>query len=779
MQTPTLALPIVLALLGAIVAAFLPKRLTPWVAALLAAMSFGGYIVIAASSGEAPAHTPFWTVPSLGVAGGLRLDGLGALFCLLITGIGALIFTYCAAYLKDDARLRRLVVMLLLFMMAMLGAVTADDVIVLFVFWELTSLTSFFLVGYDHEKASARKAALQSLLVTAGGGLALLAGLILIAMAAGTTSLSGIIAAHETVLAHPAATGAMLLIILGCFTKSAQLPFHFWLPNAMAAPTPVSAYLHSATMVKLGIYLLARMSPLYAGVALWHDILVFFGIATAVTATVMSLRVTDLKGILAYTTVAGLGILTALLGLGTGMAIVAAITFLVVHALYKAALFMMAGIMDHETGLRDATRLRGLRRCMPLTAATACLAALSMAGLPPFLGFVAKELVYETVTSQESFIAAAAIGMFVINAGTVAIAAVLSLRLFFGQQLPTPVKPHDPPWPMLAGPVVLSLLGLGFSLWLGAAHESWLGPAARATMGAAPGIAPALWHGFTPVLALSAITVVTGLVIFRFWPRIGEGLRALAFIDRYGPSRIYEAWLSGLTSLAHATTSALQHGSLRGYLRLLFLVAATALLVPLFLRDGFAWPAFSLDLLDVRYLVFAGAIAGALAASVAPTAFGAVIAAGLVGFCVALVFMLFGAPDVAFTQFSVETLMVVVLATTLTRLPLPQRDRRTPRQKGMDAAIAIVVGIAVTAVLLAILATPLDLRLSQWFGENSLLAAHGRNIVNVILVDFRALDTLGETTVLALAAFAVHALLRAGGEQAPATRPHRSTREHR
>ena len=778
MQTPNLALPILLTLAGATLTAFMPKRLTPWIGALLAAIWFVGYILLAASSGGTPVHTPFWAVPSLGVTGGLRMDGLSALFCLLITGIGALIFTYSAAYLKDDPRLRRLVVMVLLFMMAMLGAVTADDVIVLFVFWELTSLTSFFLVGYDHEKASARKAALQALLITAGGGLALMAGLILIAMAAGTTSLSGIIAAREAVLSHPAATAAMLLIILGCFTKSAQLPFHFWLPNAMAAPTPVSAYLHSATMVKLGIYLLARMSPLYAGVVLWHDILVFFGIATAVTATIMSLRVTDLKGILAYTTVAALGVLTALLGLGTDMAIVAAITFLVVHALYKATLFMVAGIMDHETGLRDAAGLRGLRRCMPVTAAAACLAALSMAGLPPFLGFVAKELVYESVTARESFVAAAAIGMFVINAGTVAIAAVLSLRLFFGQRLPTPIEPHDPPWPMLAGPVVLSLLGLGFSVWLGAAHDSWLGPAAGATLGAASGIAPALWHGFTPVLALSAVTVITGLVIFRFWPRIGERLRAMTFIDRYGPSRGYEAWLSGLTSFAHWTTSTFQHGSLRGYLRLLFLVAAMSLLVPLFLRDGFALPAFSLNLLDVRYLVFVGAIAGALAASVAPTAFGAVIAAGLVGFCVALIFLLFGAPDVAFTQFSVETLMVVVLATTLTRLPLPQRDQRTPRQKRTDAVIAIVVGFAITATLLAILAMPFDMRLSQWFGENSLLAAHGRNIVNVILVDFRALDTLGETTVLALAAFAVHALLRAGGEQAPATLPRRSAGGH-
>lgn len=765
MQINSLALPIGLALAGGVLLAFVPQRATHWLASALAALLFAGYAVLAAGQGQSPLHSELWAVPSLGVTGGLALDGLGLLFCLLITGIGALVFLYAGQYLKGDPRLRRLMVMLVLFMMSMLGAVSADDVIVLFIFWELTSLTSFFLVGYDHESAQARKAALQALLVTAGGGLALLAGLILLAMAAGTTSLSGILASPAAVLAHPNATPAMLLIILGCFTKSAQLPFHFWLPNAMAAPTPVSAYLHSATMVKLGIYLLARMSPLYAGVALWHDILVFFGIATALTGTVLSLRATDLKRILAYTTVAALGMLTMLLGIGTPQAMVAAMAFLLVHAFYKAALFLMAGIVDHETGLRDASLLRGLGRSMPLTALAAALATLSMAGIPPFLGFVAKELIYETVTAGERFLAIVVVGTFLVNAGTIAVAALMSIRLFAGKPTPTPQHPHDPPATMLAGPIVLSVLGLVSSIALATTHERWIEPAAAAALGDASGMTLALWHGFTPILLLSIVTVACGLGLFLAWPQLGKGLRSLHAIDRYGPSRAYDLALAGFISMSGRITRFFQHGSLRGYLRLLFGVTASVLLLTLLLRDGFRVPTFELDIVDIRYLTFLGLIVGALAAAAASTTFAAVIAAGLVGFSSALVFLLFGAPDVSFTQFSVETLMVVILATTLSRVPLAQRDRRSKRQKTTDAGIGIAVGASITAMLLAVLAAPLDTRLSDWFGEHSLLAAHGQNVVNVILVDFRALDTLGEITVLAIAAFAVHSLLRANSRR--------------
>ncbi|MCK9510501.1 MAG: DUF4040 domain-containing protein [Pigmentiphaga sp.] len=757
-----LALPILLALASGIAAAMVPRRMSPALAALAAAIGCGLYAVLSWQADAQGWFGAFWGVPALGVAGGLRLDGLGGVFALLITGIGTLIFLYTGRYLQDDPRSRQLVTLLLLFMMAMLGAVTADDVILLFIFWELTSLASFFLVGYNHESLEARKAALQALLVTVAGGLALLAGLLLLVQAAGTTRLSGILAAREAILAAPTATAAMLLILLGCFTKSAQVPFHFWLPSAMAAPTPVSAYLHSATMVKLGIYVMARFSPLFAGEALWHLLLTGFGLATALTGTVLALRATDLKRILAYTTVAALGTLTLLLGIGSPLAIVAALTFLVVHAFYKAGLFLTAGIIDHATGLRDAGRLRGLGRAMPLTALGAGLAALSMAGLPPFLGFLAKELMYEAVTYAEYFRWGAAIGLFLVNAGTVAIAAVLSVRVFAGRAAPTPHTPHDPPAAMLAGPLALGLLSLAAALALPATATRWLEPAAAATLGRASGVEPALWHGFNTILWLSAATLLAGFSLYRIWPTLRPWLEARTAIDRYGATRGYDAALHGLTLLARASTEFFQHGSLRGYIRLLFGAAAAALLLPLVAGGGLAAPAFELAWWDIRYLAFAGLVIGAVAATRARTAFVAVMAVGLVGFATAVIFMLFGAPDVAFTQFSVETLMAVIIATTLARIPIPQSDTRRRGQKRVDAAIAIATGAGVSAILLSILAQPLDTRLSDWFGQYSLLAAQGHNVVNVILVDFRALDTLGEITVLAIAGFGVVALLRSG-----------------
>lgn len=763
----TLTTPLILALIGAVASAFAPARLSAVIGAATAATCLALYAVhapeIAAGTSVAAA---FWGSASLGIIGGLRLDGLSFVFALLITGIGALIFTFAGAYFAGDARVRRLCVILLLFMMAMIGAVTADDVIVLFVFWELTSLTSFLLVGFDHEKLKSRKAALQALLITGGGGLALLAGLILVAMAAGTTSLSGIIVARDAVLAHPAAIPAMLLIILGCFTKSAQVPFHFWLPNAMAAPTPVSAYLHSATMVKLGVYLLARMNPVYQDVDLWQTLLTGFGAATAVTGAFLAFRETDLKRVLAYTTVTALGTLTMLIGIAPELSITAAMTFLVVHAFYKAALFMVAGIIDHEAGTRDVAQLRGLRRAMPLTAAAAALAAFSMAGLPPFVGFVAKELIYEAKLELGPTASVLIAASFLVNAATVAIAAVLSWRLFFGTPAPTPEKPHDPHWAMLFGPVVLACLGLfagAMPAWLGAAV---IDPAVTAVLGRPADVALKLWHGFNLVLAMSAATVALGVLIYLAWDRIVPRMRSIALVDHFAPSAAYERWLASLLAFADATTRLIQHGSLRGYVRTLFLVTAAAIIVTLAVRGGFAWPGAGVPL-DVRALIAALLLGGCIATMLAGTSFQAVLAMGLVGFATALLFLVFGAPDVAFTQFAVETLLVVILATALMRLPLRGCDLRTSSEKFSDLGVALFTGAAASLVLAAVLASPFDPRLSLWFGAESVPAAHGRNVVNVILVDFRALDTLGEITVLAIAAFAVVALLRRTGKSQP------------
>jgi multicomponent Na+:H+ antiporter subunit A len=758
----TLALigPLMIGVAGAILLALLPIRRPAMAASLAALACLALYLpMLPVISAGGSLFAAFWGSTSLGIVGGFRLDGLSLIFALLITGIGALIFIYAHGYLSEDPRQKRLVVFLVIFMTAMLGAVTADDVILLFVFWELTSLASFFLVGYKHESLKARKAALQALLVTGSGGLALLAGLILVSIAAGTTSLSGILSAREAVLAHAAAAPAMLLIILGCFTKSAQVPFHFWLPNAMAAPTPVSAYLHSATMVKLGIYLLARLNPLYQNEVLWQGILTFFGVATAITGAVLAFRETDLKRVLAYTTVTALGTLTMLIGIAPALSITAAMTFLVVHAFYKAALFMVAGIIDHETGTRDAASLGGLRRHMPLTTVAALLAAFSMAGLPPFVGFVAKELIYEAKLELGQTAAFLILGSFLVNAATVAIACVLSWRLFFGEARGFTQAPHDPPKTMLAGPILLAILGLVAGGLPTAFGNALIDPAVTVVLGRPAEVTLKLWHGFNLVLALSAATMALGVLFYLSWERIVPRLRSLEAMDRYGPAVGYERLLAQVIAGAETVTTTIQHGSLRGYIRTLFLVIATACIGTLIIRGGFAWPRLEAPV-DPRLGIALLIVVGAIAVMVARTSIQAVLAMGLVGFATALIFLSFGAPDVAFTQFAVETLLVVILATALMRLPLRRRDLRTGHEKTVDLAVALGGGLAVALMLAAVLASPFDPRLSLWFGAESVPSAHGRNVVNVILVDFRALDTLGEITVLAVAAFAVVALLR-------------------
>ena len=530
----------------------------------------------------------------------------------------------------------------------------------------------------------------------------------------------------------------------------------------MAAPTPVSAYLHSATMVKLGVYLLARLDPVYGEVPLWEATLTWIGLATAVIGAVLALRETDLKAVLAYTTVTALGTLTLLIGLTPDVAATAAMTFLIVHALYKAAFFMLAGIVDHETGVRDLTRLSGLARAMPITAGIALLAGFSMAGLPPFIGFVGKELLYESkleaVIGTEIMLA----GGFAANAIMVAIAGVLSIRLFFGDRKPTPKPPHDPSVRMYAGPALLAVLGLAAGAWPSLIGGPLVESAASSMMFKAADVHLKLWHGFNVVFLLSLATVATGLVLYVAWTRLNPTLGRSRLFDRLGPTRWYEAGLQAMIACCESAAKRMQHGDLAGYLRTLFLVTAVGVAGTLALRDGFAAPGVDAWIdLDARAFAFVLLLVGAAAAAFARSTIAAVIATGLVGFAAALVFLTFGAPDVALTQFAVETLRIAILAAALIRLPIRSRDDRTASRKWKDGLVALGLGGAVTAILLAVLTTPLDPRLSDWFGANSYAEAHGRNVVNVILVDFRALDTLGEIAVLAIAAIAIAALLRA------------------
>jgi multicomponent Na+:H+ antiporter subunit A len=757
MPDPGLIILVALACVPLLVAAVaVAPRAAGWIAAAVPALLFVGFLAAAPAPGEQALGALPW-LPSLGVALAWRLDGLSLLFALLITGIGALIFLYAGAYLRGHPQIDRFFGAIALFMAAMLGAVLADDLVMLVVFWELTSLSSFLLIGFEGGRSSARRAAVQGLLVTVGGGLALLAGALLLGGIAGTYRISEIAARAAEFAAHPWAPLVVALIVVGAFAKSAQAPLHSWLPNAMAAPTPVSAYLHSATMVKLGVYLLARLNPVFGGMPLWVELLTGFGALTMVVGAVLALRETDLKRVLAYSTVVGLGTLVALIGQEDPLAATAAIAFLIVHALYKACLFLVAGIVDHETGMRDASRLRGLARAMPLTATVAALGALSMAGLPPFVGFVAKELLYEANLLAAGMLPAAAL---VANTVTVIAAGVVAARPFFGRPAPTPRPAHDPGFAMLAGPALLAALGLLFGLLPGLLGRVLVEPAAAAILGRPTEAKLVLWHGFTVVFWLSVATIGAGLAGYLAWHRMQPLLAGVELFDRYGPDAQYGRALRGLQRLAAWQTRAIQSGSLRRYLALSFLALMLPVGAAMVAGDGLRWP--GLDPLPLAHEVGLVALvaAGALVACLARNLITAIMGVALVGFGAGVLFLVLGAPDLAFTQFSVETLAVVLLVAVLARLPFRGTDPRSRGQRVADAGIALLTGVVGGAVLLAALAMPFDTTIPTWMGENAAPAAHGRNVVNVIIVDFRALDTLGEITVLGLAALAAYAVLR-------------------
>jgi multicomponent Na+:H+ antiporter subunit A len=635
--------------------------------------------------------------------------------------------------------------------------VLADDLVLLVVFWELTSLTSFLLIGFSPEKADSRRAAQQGFLVTFAGGLAMLAGVILLGHAAGTFSITQILARADVVAAHPLASVIIVLIAAGAFAKSAQAPLHSWLANAMVAPTPVSAFLHSATMVKLGVYLLARLSPVFEGHGLWVPLLMSFGAATMLVGAVLALRETDLKRVLAYSTIVSLGTMVLMIGIPGDLSAMAIVTFLTVHALYKACLFLVAGIIDHETGTRDSSALGGLRHSMPVTAAAALFGGLSMAGLPPFIGFAAKELVYETSLGASSSWLVVGVALLA-NAVMVVVAGIVTVRCFLGGVAPTPKAPHDPEAAMLAGPVVLALLGLTFGIapWL--ASGSLVVPAASAIAGHPIDYRLSLWHGFTPMVALSVLTLVLGVLLFRRWDGVRAALAGVAQIDLWGPDRLYDRGMDALQRLARWQTGVIQSGSLRTYAGHTLTITALAGAVVLILRGGFALPSFS-GILSPDLALVVLLAASALAVTCARNFVSGIVAAGMVGFAVALVFLFNGAPDLAFTQFSVEALAIVILLAIVGRLPFRERDYRTRDERMRDAAIAIGTGLVATLVLLSVLAQPFDERLSDFFRQASVPQAHGRNLVNVIIVDFRALDTLGEITVLGLAAIAAAAVL--------------------
>ena len=725
---------------------------------------FAAQISRVTDTGAVLETTPW--VPSFGVNLTFYLDGLSLLFALLITGLGTLVVVYAGGYLKGDRDLGRFYLALLLFMSAMLGLVLSSNLIALFVFWELTSFSSYLLIGYKHDDETSRKSALQALLVTGGGGLALLAGFVLLGIiAGGTFELREMLAGAQAVRAHALYPAAFGLVALGALTKSAQFPFHFWLPNAMAAPTPVSAYLHSATMVKAGIYLLMRLDALLGGTALWTFTLSTAGAITMLLGAVWALRQTDLKKTLAYSTVTALGTLTLLVGLSFEASIQAAIVFLLVHALYKGALFMVAGSVDHETGTRDVLTLGGLRRAMPWTFGAAALAGLSMAGVPPLFGFVGKELAYKAKLGFEGADVLLPGAAMVANALTLAAAGVVVLRPFFGRLGDTPRDAHEAPPSMWIGPAVLAAAGLLFGLLPTLLPAPLVTSAVQATLGYAVEVKLSLWYGFGAALYLSIATVALGALVYWQWDRVRGALARLDPLTRVGPERGYEKTLDGMLAAAGWQTRLLQNGSLRGYL--VWLLAAVVVLPGVTLAakhglpvlDGSGWG----EVLPHEWALALLIVAGALAAAASRSRMLAVAALGAVGFSVALLFLGLGAPDLAMTQMLVETLIVVIILLVLRHLPIIRAERaEAGLSRVASAALALGAGVLVTGLALAVAAVPFDPSVSTFFAEQSVPGGFGRNVVNVILVDFRALDTLGEVVVLSVAALGAHVLVLSG-----------------
>ena len=762
MGTETMLIAAVLAGLGMAAGAPLLHRAFPRATGRLlsvipAALTFYFLFYIPSVAANDPVTGSWSWIPTLGINLSFYLDGLSLLFVLLIQGIGTLVFAYSDGYLQGHKHQGRFYLFLSLFMAAMTGSVLADNVVTLFVFWELTTVSSFFLIGFEHEGVAAREAARQALLVTALGGLCLLAGLLLLAHWGDSLELSRIAQADGDVRTHQLYLPILLLVALGAFTKSAQVPFHFWLPAAMEAPTPVSAYLHAATMVKAGIYLLARLFPLLGGTEVWTGLLVTVGAATLLAGGWMAFLQTDLKRILAYATVCVLGTLTALLGVGTTAAIQAAVVLLLAHALYKGALFLVAGTIYHATHQRDVTRLGGLKQHAPALAAVGVLAALSSAGAPPFAGYLAKEQLYSAIAQGTTYPVALTAIAVLGNGMLVATALMVAIIPFFGAGTHRELVNQVPRY-MWICPGLLAALGtVGF--FVPHLDTGLLSAAAGAIAGSPVRVILTLWHGPNLIFLLSMVTAALGIAAFRWRHQLQGATASLRSVAHIGPQRWYNGAVACLHRLASWQTGVLQNGFLRSYL---FVVVGTVLaLVGWKLWSGHVeLPALSPQ--DVHPFEFGIAVlilAAALMVVLTTSRLGAIAALGVIGFGVVLIYLVNGAPGLAMTQTIVEILTVIIFVLVFNHMPT-MVSVVSAASRLRDAAIALAAGATMSALVLLAIEVQFQPSISSYFSENTLLLGHGRSVVNVILVDFRALDTLGEITVLGVAAIGVGAIFK-------------------
>ncbi|MBG6215989.1 multicomponent Na+:H+ antiporter subunit A [Arthrobacter sp. CAN_A6] len=715
-----------------------------------------------ASMPNAPPSVVYPWIPNLQLELAFRMDALAAALSLLILGVGALVLFYCARYFKkDDPDIGAFGAQLLAFAGAMFGLVTADDLILLFIFWELTTILSYLLIGYSRHRLAARRAALQALIVTTLGGLTMLVGIVILGQTAGTYRLSKIMGRSEELLANGAVVDiAVVLLLVGAVTKSALVPFHFWLPAAMAAPTPVSAYLHAAAMVKAGIYLVARLAPGFSESAYWFGVLMTLGLATMLIGGWRALRQFDLKLVLAYGTVSQLGFLTMVVGLGGAEGALAGLGLLLAHGFFKATLFLVVGIIDHQSGTRDIRKLSGIARSAPWLAVIAAVAAASMAGVPPLFGFVAKESVYEAFVHLAGVEGLPGLLLLVgIVTGSV-LTFAYSARFLWGgfapkkDQEPTPFRRVRKSF--LFAPAVLTLATVAFGLWpapLDAAVQPYV------SLFAAPEeeLHLALWHGVTPALLLSVLTLGAGTLLFllrdaieRAQGRIRPGVDA---------ERAYRNSIGVLDDVAVWVTGRTQRGSLSFYL---FVILTTAILTPLsalILLDApmpTSWRWFDSPAQALAGVVI---IVGALAALRADKRFMAVLMVGVTGYGMALIFALQGAPDLALTQTLVETIVLVAFVLALRSLPARLWNRDPSRQRLLRAGLGIAFGGVMAVIAMASMASRNAAPVSLAFPELAYDEGGGENVVNVLLVDIRAWDTFGEVSVLTIAATGIASLI--------------------
>ncbi|MFJ5763096.1 Na+/H+ antiporter subunit A [Neobacillus sp. NPDC093182] len=728
-------------------------------------------------------------IPTLGINFTAKIDGLGLLFALLITGIGALVVLYSIYYLaKNKEKLNHFYVYLLLFMGAMLGVVLSDNLIVMYGFWELTSFSSFLLIGYWYERDKSRYGAQKSMLITVFGGLAMLGGIILLYIMTGTFSVTELISQTNAIYNHPLFVPALVCILLGAFTKSAQFPFYIWLPDAMEAPTPVSAYLHSATMVKAGIYLAARFTPVFGEHFLWFWLVTGVGILTLIWGSVFAVKQTDLKAILAFSTVSQLGLIMSLLGAGAAalhyefldeniytVAVTAAIFHLINHATFKGSLFMAAGIIDHETGTRDIRKLGGLMHFMPITFTISIIGAFSMAGLPPFNGFLSKEMFFTAmvhVTEMDLFNLETWGILFPVLAWIASIftfvySMILVFKTFTGKYQPDKLdkKPHEAPIGLLISPVILVSLVIIFGLFPNLLSDSLISPAMASILPSLLGAGEeymvhiSFWHGPNIELFMTLGVIILGSVLYKTQSRWKKIYKAIP--ERLALNRFYDYLIEGIQSASYKLTKTYMNGSIRSYLVYIFAFFIVILAAALIGKNAFLLDTSNVSSIGVYEVALAILVVlGSICILFAKSRMTSIILLGAVGYTVSLFYVLFRAPDLALTQLVIETISVALFLVCFYHLPKLRRFETRMRFRFTNALISVGVGAVVILIALSAHSNKLFDSISQYYVENTYTEAAGKNMVNVILVDFRGFDTLFEITVLAIASLGIFGMIK-------------------